>query len=68
MSDITKLHFENKRVNLQLEQLRSQLKHAMEAIGKLRSDLESLKAKSGSVAAGNMPESEPLPVPEAVHE
>ncbi len=61
MSDITKINFELKRLNLQLEQLRSQVKHISDVNRKLAADLESLRAKSGSMEAGNMPAHPPVP-------
>jgi hypothetical protein len=63
VSDITKLHFENKRRGLELEQLRAQLKHSVERIAKLETDVASLRAKTGSVEAGNMPKEPELPKP-----
>ncbi len=58
--DLQKLFFQDKRRGLELEQLRSQLKHAMDSITKLRIDLESLRAKTGGVEAGNMPARPPV--------
>ena len=63
----TKLLFQFKRYDLQLEQLRSQIKHISELNRKLAADLESFKAKSGSVEAGNMPSGDTVPNDEAVH-
>lgn len=60
MSDITKLFFQDKRRGLELEQLRAQFKHLSESVAKLRSDMESLRAKTGSVEAGNMPQGNPV--------
>jgi phage shock protein A len=59
----TELRIALKRSDVQLEQLRAQLKHSVERIAKLETDVASLRAKTGSVEAGNMPKEPELPKP-----
>jgi phage shock protein A len=59
----TELRIALKRSDVQLEQLRAQLKHSVERIAKLEADVASLRAKTGSVEAGNMPKEPELPKP-----
>ncbi len=45
--EITKMHLEIKRCNIQLEQLRNQFKHLMGEHASLRNDLNSWAKKAG---------------------
>ena len=55
-NEISKLYFEVKRINHQLEQLRAQLKGTVETVGDLRAQVMHLRDKLQSTISETVPE------------